>query len=96
MISYTDLQNGYHALRSRAQARKQALQKDLQDGKRISDADEAWLDADANLVDEERALEHLDGVANLTEAIALLPENLQMATNNLISGASCLVDWRIY
>lgn len=92
MLSYIVLQKGYQALRSHVHAHKEALQKDLKDGKGISEVDEAWLDVDTNLIDEEIVLKCLDGVANLTEAIELLPEHLQKAAKALIPGASHSVD----
>ena len=52
MLSYTTLQEGYKALKSLTDARKESLQKDLRDGKAISAADSDWLDTDANLIDE--------------------------------------------
>lgn len=88
MLSYTQLQRGYEALRSRVHARKEALQKDLKDGKGISETDEAWLDTDANLVNKEITLDRLNGVKNLTDAIELLPEHLQKTAKLLILGAS--------
>ena len=57
MLSYTTLQEGYKALKSLTNARKDSLQKDLQGGKTILAADSDWLDIDANLIDEEVALE---------------------------------------
>lgn len=81
---YTELQKGYQALKSRIDTRKNALQSVLKAGEKISETDEAWLDAGANLVDEDIVLENLKGVADLAEAIELLPEHLQKAAKAMI------------
>ena len=85
MLSYTTLQEGYKALKSLTNACKDSLQKDLQGGKTISAADSDWLDIDANLIDEEVALDQLKSVANLEEAIGLLPDHLKKAVEGLIT-----------
>ena len=88
MLSYAKLQEGYRVLRSLSDAHKESLQKNLQYGKSISEADEAWPDMDANLIDEEMALEHLRDVENLAEAIGSFPDHLKKAVESLITAGS--------
>lgn len=88
MLSYSDLQRGYQTLKSHVNTRKAAHQQDLKDGKEISSADEAWIDMDANLIDEDIVLERLSGATNIVEAIELLPESLQKAANALATAGS--------
>lgn len=88
MLSYATLQEGYRVLRSLSDGRKESLRKNLQDGKSISAADEAWLDMDANLIDEELALNRLKDVENLRETIESLPDHLRNAVENLITAGS--------
>ena len=79
MLTYETLQEGYKVLRSLSDACKESLQKDLQGGKDILVADSNWLDTDANLIEEEIALDQLKNAENLTEAVGLLPNYLKQA-----------------
>lgn len=75
----------YRVLKSLSDALKESLQKNLQDGRLISEANEAWLDTDANLIEEEMALKHLKGVENLTGAIGSFSEHLKRAVERLVA-----------
>ena len=85
---YDILFNITGGLKSLTNSRKESLRKDLQDGKAISEADSDWLDTDANLIDEELALDQLKNVENLTDTIGLLPDHLKKAMEHLIKVGS--------
>lgn len=88
MPSYLDFQKGFKTLTAHVKAWKDALLKDLQEGKLISSADEAWLDTEANLIDKHLVLDHLRGSTNINEDIRSLPEALQHAGECLAAASS--------
>lgn len=53
LLDDRNLQEGYHTLKYRADACREALRSDLACGKPVSATDEIWLDTEANLIDEE-------------------------------------------
>lgn len=85
MPSYTNVQEGYRALKSCADANREAVCSDLACGKQILAVDEIWPHIEANWIDEDIALKHLANVLDITTAFGLLPEHLQTVNEHLFS-----------
>ena len=66
------LRKGLKILKKQFKAKKEALQAQLAEKKSISSQDEQWLDHDANLVDEQQALEALENASDYERGFARL------------------------
>ncbi|KAF9501872.1 hypothetical protein BDN71DRAFT_1438594 [Pleurotus eryngii] len=66
------LKEGLAKLKDRVKARKKNLLARLQKKEKISDADEQWLDHDANLVDEEAIIDALEKASDYERGLTRL------------------------
>jgi hypothetical protein len=77
------LRKGLLNLRRSIEERKSELQSRLADQKSISLEDEQWLDTDANLVDEEQALDQLERASDYERGLSGLESPLRDAVVRL-------------
>ncbi|KAF7347008.1 DDE-domain-containing protein [Mycena venus] len=66
------LKKGFTTLKSHVNKRKKALEDRLRRNERIDDADAEWLDDQANLVDEQRALQDLENASDYERGVSRL------------------------
>ncbi|OJA11230.1 hypothetical protein AZE42_13240 [Rhizopogon vesiculosus] len=77
-------------LNNRVKVRKETLQAQLAARKSISSQDESWLDHDANLVDEQQALEVLEDASDYERGFERLDEAQKGAVRSLRQAADDL------
>ena len=63
---------GLKTLRKQTDSRKLKIQADLNAQKRITESDEAWLDGEGNLVDEERVINLLENASDYDQGFKSL------------------------
>jgi len=68
------LKKGLKVLKNQVKTRKETLQAQLAARKSISSQDECWLDHDANLVDEQQALDILEDSSDYEKGFERLDE----------------------
>ncbi|OAX33548.1 hypothetical protein K503DRAFT_786421 [Rhizopogon vinicolor AM-OR11-026] len=84
------LKKGLKVLKNQVKVRKETLQAQLAARKSISSQDESWLDHDANLVDEQQALEVLEDASDYVRGFERLDEAQKGAVRNLREAAGDL------
>jgi hypothetical protein len=82
------LKKGLKVLKNRVKVRKETLQAQLAARKSISSQDESWLDHDADLVDEQQALEVLEDASDYERGFERLDEAQKGAVRNLREAAA--------
>ena len=83
-ISLAILKAGLSALKSQAEICKNDLLNRLKARKKISAADETWLDQDSNYVDEEALLNTLGAASNFEHALTLLTPEEKKVIDGLV------------
>ena len=73
------LKKGLKTLRKQTDARKLNIQADLKAQKSTTESDEAWLDGEGNLVDEERVINLLENASDYDRGFSARNEALQAA-----------------
>jgi hypothetical protein len=84
------LKKGLKVLENRVKVRKETLQAQLAARKSISSQDKSWLDHDANLVDEQWALEVLEDASDYERGFENLDETQKGAVRKLREAAGDL------
>lgn len=77
------LKKGLKKLQKQVEGRTKKLRDLLKDGKKISDADEHWLDNAANLIDEERLVDRLDQASDYERGLLRLDTKERETVENL-------------
>jgi hypothetical protein len=77
------LKKGFAALEKHVTERKATLEARLKKAERLDDADSSWLDGPANLIDEQQALELLDGASDYERGLSRLVPKHQAAVQRL-------------
>jgi hypothetical protein len=77
------LKKGFVALEKHVSERKTTIQDQLKKSQHIDDADTAWLDGPANLVDERQALDALENTSDYEQGVSHLSQGLQAAVQRM-------------
>jgi len=81
------LKNAFSKLKKSTEKRRKALLSRLAKKEKLTDADEAWLDGDRNLVDEECVIDTLDAASDFERGVEQLSDNGKAALDRIRQAA---------
>ena len=83
--SLDDLKKGFSLLESQVSSRKNELLARLAQKQSVAPEDESWLDNEANLIDEQLALDNLAKASDYNAALEQLTEPQRAAVGRMLS-----------
>ena len=87
MVNLRVLKKGFDRLTESTKARRDAILARVKRGEKVSDADERFIDQEANLVDEQAVLDTLEESSDFERDIGKLSEKDKSVVNRLKAAA---------
>lgn len=78
------LKNGLLKLKKQVEEKRKALQAKLANREKISEADEGWLDNEANLLNEEQLVDELENASDYERGVGRLDDAKKALRHRLI------------